>query len=1050
MQKRILKYWGVVLTYLLFSIGSFANDSTKNIISYQHIGIEQGLASRQANCGLQDSRGFVWIGTTHGLQRYDGKNFKTFTKEKDGLQDNVVSRIIEDDQGQLWIMYGLYHGFAKPEAGKVDILDLKTNKIQSFAEKFKGKLPFEAKEAGLIYSNEKKEFIFLNKNKSVTANADNFWDVYYYNIKTGFRKLHTNFTEDDLIYYKGDYLFSQNSKNAFVHRVSDDKNFIIDNSGIPYFKQVFSFGKDNTILYSTYLGGAYHVIKSLNLNAVLTSTKPVNLEANERYAKINFGGIIFTDVNFNSAIVYLDGQEIILYDNDRRTKILDAKEWSAELKLVVFNYFTTKDKKHWICTSNGIYKVSVQPNKFNHLLSRDVYEFDNPKKYQTRNIMTTNDGKVFLNSWGGTFEISNNKEYKKIPDLPSSALYTDGAFFDGTNIFRYTRQLEQQYNVSSKKTTIFKNNYRGIWTGIRTKIGQNIVATYTNIALQKGSELIPIRFCNGTEPPENWIQQFYYTKDNTLWAVGNNGIFIIDKNNCISKHYSAASKDIALKIPVTDINSMHEDKNGIIWLVTVEAGLVKWDRTKNSFENYTINDGLSSNLLYGILEDEKGLLWISSDFGLMRFDPQTKFVKIYSTANGITNNEFNRCCFAKAKDGMMLFGGIDGVNSFYPKDFWGDTTYFNAPLKIVSFNKFNNDSRKLEDFTDYVLEKNSIILNPEDDFFTLEFQLQDYNGGKQRYAYMIDGIDNDWNYINENSIRISGLPYGEYTLKVKGQNSEGSWSSKEISIPLTVVRPLIKKWWFIALLAVLSLGIIYAYFKYRTHKLAQEKKALEQTVDSRTRELNESLQQKEVLLKEIHHRVKNNLSVISGLLDLQSSSTESEQAKLAMQESQNRISAIALIHQRLYQNDNMGAIEIKGFVEDMYGQIATVFSTKDIKTKAILNLPNTFLDIDTSVPLGLIINELITNSFKYAFNKTNEGIIKIELVEIEIGHYTLTYQDNGPGLPLGFDFSKEKTLGIKLIRILSKQLSGKAEYKKENDNPTFVIDFKDTNTRNNE
>jgi two-component sensor histidine kinase len=186
------------------------------------------------------------------------------------------------------------------------------------------------------------------------------------------------------------------------------------------------------------------------------------------------------------------------------------------------------------------------------------------------------------------------------------------------------------------------------------------------------------------------------------------------------------------------------------------------------------------------------------------------------------------------------------------------------------------------------------------------------------------------------------------------------------------------------------------------------------------------------------------------LLDLQSSSTESEQAKLAMQESQNRISAIALIHQRLYQNDNMGAIEIKGFVEDMYGQIATVFSTKDIKTKAILNLPNTFLDIDTSVPLGLIINELITNSFKYAFNKTNEGIIKIELVEIEIGHYTLTYQDNGPGLPLGFDFSKEKTLGIKLIRILSKQLSGKAEYKKENDNPTFVIDFKDTNTRNNE
>jgi two-component sensor histidine kinase len=568
--------------------------------------------------------------------------------------------------------------------------------------------------------------------------------------------------------------------------------------------------------------------------------------------------------------------------------------------------------------------------------------------------------------------------------------------------------------------------------------------------LQKGSELIPIKFCNGTEAPENWVQQFYYTKDNTLWAVGNNGIFIIEESNCISKHYNATSKDIALKIPVTDINSMHEDKNGIIWFATAEEGLIKWDRTKNSFENYTINDGFSSNLLYGILEDEKGFLWISSDFGLMRFDPQTKFVKIYSTTNGITNNEFNRCCFAKAKDGMMLFGGIDGVNSFYPKDFWGDTAHFNEPLKIVSFNKFNNNNKKLEDFTDYLLQKNSIILNPEDDFFTLEFQLQDYNTGKQRYAYMIAGIDNDWNYINENSIRISGLPYGEYTLKVKGQNSEGSWSNNEINIPLTVVRPLIKKWWFIAILAMLTLGIIYAYFKYRTYKLAQEKKLLEQTVASRTKELNESLQQKEVLLKEIHHRVKNNLSVISGLLDLQSVNTESEQAKLVMQESQNRISAIALIHQRLYQNDNMGAIEIRGFVEDMYGQIATVFSTKEIKTKTILNLPNIFLDIDTAVPLGLIINELITNSFKYAFKNTKEGIIKIELAESESGHYTLTYQDNGFGLPQNYDFETGKTLGIKLIKLLSKQLSGKAVYKKENDNPTFIIYFKDSNTRNNE
>jgi two-component sensor histidine kinase len=146
----------------------------------------------------------------------------------------------------------------------------------------------------------------------------------------------------------------------------------------------------------------------------------------------------------------------------------------------------------------------------------------------------------------------------------------------------------------------------------------------------------------------------------------------------------------------------------------------------------------------------------------------------------------------------------------------------------------------------------------------------------------------------------------------------------------------------------------------------------------------------------------------------------------------------------------MATLEIKGFVEDMYREIATVFNNPNIKINARFDIPEIYLDLDTAIPLGLIINELFTNSFKYAFSKEQQGNINIGLQKIEEGNYTFTYEDNGPGLPPEFNFEKSKTLGFRLIKILSKQLSGKAAYETHNKNTIFVIDFKDSTTRNKE
>ena len=207
--------------------------------------------------------------------------------------------------------------------------------------------------------------------------------------------------------------------------------------------------------------------------------------------------------------------------------------------------------------------------------------------------------------------------------------------------------------------------------------------------------------------------------------------------------------------------------------------------------------------------------------------------------------------------------------------------------------------------------------------------------------------------------------------------------------------------------------------------------------------LENNIQQKEVLLKEIHHRVKNNLTVISGLLELQSYSLKDETIEQTFRESQNRVKSIALIHQRLYQDEDLSSIELKEYVNELYKQIQHVFNKVNQKVTFTNKIEKTFLDIDTAVSLGLIINELFTNSFKYAFNTKSMGEITIQLFTKAEGTYQLIYTDNGKGLPDGFDFKNVNSFGLRLVSRLCKQLFGKIVYQRSQGYPEFIIDFKD-------
>jgi PAS domain S-box-containing protein len=204
--------------------------------------------------------------------------------------------------------------------------------------------------------------------------------------------------------------------------------------------------------------------------------------------------------------------------------------------------------------------------------------------------------------------------------------------------------------------------------------------------------------------------------------------------------------------------------------------------------------------------------------------------------------------------------------------------------------------------------------------------------------------------------------------------------------------------------------------------------------------ISESLHEKNILLAEIHHRVKNNLAVISGLLQMQMWNVEDESAKIALQHSQLRIQSIALVHEKLYQNETFADINISDFAKELVDAVSDSFKQPEQDVTLGYRMDDIKMNINQAVPLSLLLNECIVNCYKHAFDGRKEGEINITL---DLNHDKVEMQvaDNGHGLPNKFDFEKEQSLGVTLIRTLVSQLRGSAMYESKGEGTRFILEF---------
>ena len=332
----------------------------------------------------------------------------------------------------------------------------------------------------------------------------------------------------------------------------------------------------------------------------------------------------------------------------------------------------------------------------------------------------------------------------------------------------------------------------------------------------------------------------------SLWvATWGSGLDRLDPSTGRFFHLRHTSTDSS-SLGDNNVLSIMEDRAGNLWVGTRGGGLCKLkpeDRDKGTFTVYSEKKGLPNNQIYAVLEDEAGSLWLSHNHGLSRFDPLTGKAKTFSLSNGLQSLEFMGNSRFKSPSGEMFFGGINGLNAFFPGQI-KDNPY-PPPVAITDLQVFDRhvpigpgpDGRT-------ILER-SIVLNPpirlsyKDTMITLEFAALHYAAPENnQYAYILEGFDKNWNAVGDRRLATyTNLPPGRYVFRVKASNNDGLWNNEGASLSIVITPPYWRTFWF-QLLAILAvLGTLAGAVGRRVRNQAQNRRQLEAKVAERTAEL---------------------------------------------------------------------------------------------------------------------------------------------------------------------------------------------------------------------
>ncbi len=852
-----IKYYIPFTLFLLSAINyCLAQDFITNV---DFFGIEQGLSHRDAQCIHQDAKGFIWIGTKYGLNRFDGYHFKWLTKEKNGLQSNEINHVWEDKEGLLWLINT--GAFNSHDVVSIDLLDPITLEIQSFEEKFGQTASFSPDEVINFTKNEWGQFAFFSKKNQIIT-YDKGFEAFPVDME--------DYEEVWAMHWEpGGRFFLVIKDNSQLGANSNHSLYCFDKSGsiINRFKHhpsnyiyLYQMGQG---LEPTFIVPYLETVTKIDSFDVFkldqSGEQKIDPFTRNKLSKLN---IQFSNIDriakwvygTHFQILYLGANYKKLFlidqDSDNTTELSQQYpnlEWTTDIIL-------DRSNRIWVSTQFGVFRFDLQKSVFKNFLY-DQKNKGNSRDFACRGMTLDAKERLWVmveNSdqpaW--LVDTKSSQEMSLIslfPELGRTEMVgTKRAITTGTggNIYlnagntifhfdTFNDEIQGNYVINdSEKQYIWslKEDRNGkIWYGDEKN---NQIGYFRNEEWRVVYEM-------NTET-DFFVYQFLETDSDTLWVSSNKGLFSINKRtDKILDRYWSKGKGKHL-MPYDNIYHIHRDDYDFFWLATSGTGLVKWSPEEGIIQQFTRADGLPNNTLYAIYEDSGENFWMPSDYGIIRFNKHTHQIKGFTVKDGITHNEFNRISHYRDATGNIYFGGLNGVTAFHPNQFINDSLLNNTPLVITDFNQFDGEQNKLLDKAADLKKHKVITLQPTDRFFHLEFALLTYgNVENVQYAYKIEGIESDWTYQKENALRLSRLPYGKHVLRVKGQTPNGQWSEQELNIALQVLKPFYLKTWFYLLMGFTILALVIGYSQWRVKSLRKRQRELENTVKERTKKIRE-------------------------------------------------------------------------------------------------------------------------------------------------------------------------------------------------------------------
>ena len=840
-------------------------------VELEQLDSKAGLLGQRVQYTYEDKRGIIWAITSEGLNRYDGrsiKKYKEFTSS-DYFQSNYS--IYEDADGFLWII-----NFAQDKRiPHPFIINSRTGQISKFESKIKPPFSWD----NIISSCQGKDGkIYLSTNSN---------EIYIYHDNNKFTKLEITDFDSPLhllsINSKGEIwakkFKTQKESDGLLKIVEGKKPSIFDLKikGIDRLYDLFYIKetKDGATLFYLYNADFLCFISISNFGKITINkyadVKQIPFSIIKKYSlpipNLGKEGAKTSDYLFHLAglKIYSHSGELVYDFNLKHPEIRTPHNRHRKYTYI------SNSRLFFVNGRNGLIKVHFIKNRFQQLLKNTSGSSNSRKIYKASddNLIINNDNRLWLKNNSHIFQKYNEKPIGDfIEDHQNNYWIWNG------NDLEYVSPLGKRIKTISIVPrlisdygfgfTIYEVDEDRIFIG---GVVEQLVYSRKSDQISK----LKIDLPNYNKDKPFLIYNFQKDEFGNIWTSSNNGLLLTDfESGKITSSWTKNNKTITL--PTSAVHHIYQDTSGIFWLAG--KNLTRWNSKTNKSKIYKPANGLPSSILHAVYPDDFGHLWMSTENGISCFNMETENFRNYFTSDGITHNEFNRMSHFQDNNGRIYFGGINGVNIFHPKDFQ-EINFEKNKILITDYEQFSGEDNKIMDRLEDVMKNNKIILKPNDRFFRIQFTIPEYIQNELiNYEYKISGHEENWVHFNENYLRISGLPYGNFNLKIKAKFGSGLYSPEELDVPIQVLRPFYLQLWFIALATFSLLGFIFAFFKMRVRRLERQKIALQQLVNQRTQTiqsqkvaLEKSNAFKDQLFAIIAHDMRNAVYSYNGITD---------------------------------------------------------------------------------------------------------------------------------------------------------------------------------------